>query len=353
MNMNKIPRVFSSDSVEYINKLNINSDSETKEKILQIGCGVVGSANIKSYKYHGFEVVGLDVIPSIIEKMNTDGIETRHPNNDLTDWDDISIILISVPTPLDKEVKKLSMKYIWTTIPTVVQIIQQSSKEVIVVMRSTVPPGLSIKYERKLEYELHKINIEKKFYICFVPEFLRAKTSEMDAKHPWKVLIGYKPRDIIVKERMKKVLLKFVNDNNEDLKIMTLEEAELHKYIHNYYNALKISFSNAIYGLVNTINEEEKINMDAQRIMNIVSTTCEGYLNPKYGIKVGAKYAGECLCKDPQSLITLSKEYNVDERIFNFLNGTEEVNNWIDERSDLQVEMEFSPNLMAYDKMKQ
>lgn len=375
MNMKKeddIVRVKSNESFEYINNSNSSSDDEKSihngktfifgkknlkkentERILQIGCGVVGSANIKGYKYHGFDVVGLDVIPSIIENMNKDEIETRHPDDDLTDWNDISIILISVPTPLNKETKKLSMKYIWSTIPTVIQMIQQSSKEIIVVMRSTVPPGLSVKYERKLEYELHKINCEKRFYIAFQPEFLRCVTAEEDAKHPWKVLFGYKHKDTEVKKRMSNMLLRFVNGNKDDLKIMTLEEAELHKYIHNYYNALKISFSNSIYGLIRAINEEEMINMDTQRIMDIVASTSEGFLNPKYGIKVGAPYGGTCLSKDPQSLITLAKEYNTDERIFKFLNGVEEVNEWITERKDLHVEMKFSPNLMSHKQMKQ
>lgn len=357
----------SNESMDFINKSDFDSDEDKniknglfifgknyqKEKILQIGCGVVGSANIKGYKYHGFDVLGLDVIPKIIENMNKDGIETRHPNDNLTDWNDISIILISVPTPLNKKTKKLDMKYIWTTIPTIIQMIKQSSKEIIIVMRSTVPPGLTVKYERKLEYELHKIKCEKRFYVAFQPEFLRAITAEEDAKHPWKVLFGHKYRDLEVKKRMSKILLHFVNGNEDDLKIMTLEEAEIHKYIHNYYNAMKISFSNSIYGLIRAINEEEMINMDTQRIMDIVSSTSEGFLNPKYGIKVGAPYGGTCLSKDPQSLITLANDYNVDKRIFNLLNGTEEVNDWITEKKDIQIEMKFSPNLMSYEKMKQ
>jgi len=336
-------------SMELINKYELQENDET---ILQIGCGVVGSANIKGYKYHGFNVLGLDVIPEIIEKMNCDGIETRHPKDDLTDWGNVSIILISVPTPLNYETKKLNLKYIWSTVPTVIQMIQQSSSEVIIVMRSTVPPGLTAKYERKINYELHKSKCNKNFYVSFVPEFLRAVTAEQDACHPWKVLLGFKHNDIEVYTRMKQALLRFVDNDERNFKSMTIEEAELHKYIHNYYNAMKISFSNAMYGLVNAINDEEKIDMDAQRIMDIVASTSEGYLNPRYGIRVGAKYGGMCLSKDPQSLITLSKEYDVDDRIFNFLNGTEEVNNWIDENKDIQIEMKFSPNLISNKKMK-
>lgn len=367
-NEDKIPRVFSSDSVEFINKSQSSSDDEKstyngntfvfrsndnkKERILQIGCGVVGSANIKGYKYHGFDVIGLDVIPSIIEKMNNDGIETRNPNDDLSDWNDVSVILISVPTPLDKEAGKLSMKYIWSTVPTVVQMIQQSSKEVMVVMRSTVPPGLTVKYERKIEYELHKANCNKHFYVAFVPEFLRAVTAENDAKHPWKVLLGYKPKNKEVYNRMKKMLLKFVDNNENNFKSMTIEEAELHKYIHNYANGLRISFANSMYGLVNAINNEEMIGMDTQQIMNIVASTSESFLNPRYGIKVGASFKGECLPKDCPSLITLAKDYNVDKRIYNFLNGVMEVNNWMDERTDLQIDMKFSPNLLSFNDMK-
>lgn len=320
-----------------------------RENIVQIGCGVVGSANIKAYKFYGFKVFGLDVLPHIIKKMNNNGIETRNPlKDDITDLTDTSIILISVPTPLDLKTRRLSMRYVTSTLNTVAQLIEQSSKTVIVVMRSTIPPGTTTQFKKDL-MKLTKTH----FYMAFQPEFLRAVTNETDAKFPWKVMFGYYKEDKEVYDRMRHMLLKFVEQKEKDLRIMNIYEAELHKVLHNYYNGMKISFSNAISGIVESINKQHNSDMDAQHIMDIVSSTAEGYLNPKYGTKVGKMWGGECLSKDIPELVGLVKEYECDERIISFIAGTEEVNNWIDERTDLNIDMEFSPTLMSFDKMKQ
>lgn len=339
----------SSGSIQMIN-LEEENEILNNEKILQIGCGIVGEANIKSYKHYGYDVCGLDIVPDIIKKMNDDGIDTRHPNDDLSDWNDISIILISVPTLLNKNTNKLSMNHIWTTVPTVVKLINQSTKNIIIVMRCTVPVGLTCKYERYIEYKINNLK-NKKFYVAYQPEFLRERTRMDDAINPWRALFGYHPRNKIVFKRMKNILLKFVNQDENRLDICSIEEAELQKYINNTFNGLKISFSNAIYGLVRAINDEEKINIDAQKIMNMVSKTSEGMLNNKYGTSVGKHYGLSCLPKDIPSLITMSEEYKTDNRISEFLKGIENVNEWIKNTPEIQIEMEVSPNIMTYDKM--
>ena len=317
------------------------------EHILQIGTGIVGKANIKGYKHYGFPVIALDVIPEIIKNINKEGIDCRHINDNLNDLVDISIILISVPTPLNKKKKRLSMDYVWSTINTVVKLIKISKKEIIIVMRSTVYPGLTREYEKFLQKYTNK-----KFYIAFQPEFLRAVTAEKDALYPWKVLFGYKKEDENVKNRMKNILLKFVNNNEKHIRIMSLEEAEIHKCVHNYANGMRISFANSIYGLINNINEKHNFNIDAQHVLNNVSCTAESFLNPKYGIRVGAPYGGVCLPKDCPELINMAVDYNVDTRISDFLNGTEEVNKWITENKGIQIKMDESPNLMSYNDLK-
>ena len=109
----------------------------TKENIIQIGCGVVGGAYAKAYKHHGFAVRGFDVVPSIIEKMNVAGIPCCHPDDCPNDLNP-EIVLLSVPTPLIKETQRLDMKYVWSTIPLVLKLINQSTGVApIFVIRST------------------------------------------------------------------------------------------------------------------------------------------------------------------------------------------------------------------------
>lgn len=108
-----------------------------KESIIQIGCGVVGGAYAKAYKHHGFEIRGFDVVPAIIEKMNAAGIPCYHPDDCPSDLAS-DIVLLSVPTPLIKETQRLDMKYVWSTVPLCVKLIEQSTgKPPIIVIRST------------------------------------------------------------------------------------------------------------------------------------------------------------------------------------------------------------------------
>ena len=107
------------------------------ESIIQVGCGVVGGAYAKAYKHHGFSVRGFDVVPSIIEKMNDAGIPCCHPDDCPNDLN-AEIVLLSVPTPLIKETQRLDMKYVWSTIPLVLKLINQSTGVApIFVIRST------------------------------------------------------------------------------------------------------------------------------------------------------------------------------------------------------------------------
>lgn len=107
------------------------------ESIIQIGCGVVGGAYAKAYKHHGFEITGFDVVPAIIEKMNAAGIPCYHPDDCPTNLVP-EIVLLSVPTPLIKETQRLDMKYVWSTVPLVLKLIEQAGEKTpIFVIRST------------------------------------------------------------------------------------------------------------------------------------------------------------------------------------------------------------------------
>lgn len=326
----------SSVKLSSVKNLLLSSD----EHIVQIGCGVVGGAYAKAYKHYGFKLTGLDVVPSIIQKMNKAGIPCYHPN-DLPKDLNADILLLSVPSPLDQEKQRLSMKYLWSTLKTTAQLIEQSKgKDIIVVIRSTAPPGLTEEYEKRLK-EL----TDKKFHIAFQPEFLRAVSCEEDALKPWKVIFGYrKGDDKQIEERLSKVFLKFVNGRKDLLQILTLQEAEFFKLIHNYSNALRISFANCMYGIGQHINPE----IDVQKLLYLVTETAENFLSKKYGLRVGAPYGGTCLPKDTPEMAGVAPEGPLKD----FVNATTNINSWITEHKELQRKLEISPNWVDHEYLK-
>lgn len=310
------------------------------EVVVQIGCGVVGLAYCRAYKHYGFKVIGLDVNKSILEKLTELEIENYYPDN-LSNTVNADVILMSLPTPCIYEEQKLDLKYLWSTLPTVKQLIEQSTgKTPIVVIRSTVPTGFTLEYEK----ELKKLT-NKKFFVAFQPEFLRAVSNDEDALYPWKVLFGVKDNEEEeVVERLSNILLEFVNNDKSMLEILKLEEAEFFKLVHNYSNAQKISFANAMYGIGNYLNK----NMDIQKILYLVTETAESFLSKKYGLRVGAPFGGTCLPKDSCQMFGLAPEGALKD----FVGATIDINKWITNNKNLRRELTVSPNWVDHNSMK-
>ncbi|CAM9842470.1 unnamed protein product [Discosporangium mesarthrocarpum] len=312
-----------------------------KESIIQVGCGVVGGAYAKAYLHHGFQITGFDVVPSIIGKMNEAGITCYHPDNCPSNLNS-EIVLLSVPTPLIKETQRLDMKYVWSTIPLCAKLINQSTgKPPIIVIRSTVPPGTTKRFEADLREKTNK-----KFHVAFQPEFLRAVSCEEDARAPWQVVFGYTSGEEGVKARMSNAFLDFVGRDESKLTVLTIAEAEFMKLVHNYANGLKISFANCIYGLAKHLDPT----IDAQKVLYLVSSTAECFLSRKYGLRVGAPYGGVCLPKDVPELTSLAPEGTVFRE---FLSGTGKINDWIssDAAKGLRVTLDESPNWVSPDAL--
>jgi UDPglucose 6-dehydrogenase len=314
------------------------SQNNKSSKIIQIGCGVVGHAYAKSYQYFGSDVIGIDVMPHIIQKLNDDGITTYHAKN-VPSTIQANIILMSLPTPLIKETQELDMKYLYSTVPTVAQLVTQSTKKPLVVLRSTIPPGMTQIYKKKLNDFLTD-NMKDHFNIIFQPEFLRAISAFKDAKNPWRVIVGVdkKCKDIDdIKSRINS-LYKPCLPNMNMIKYIKIEEAEMFKLIHNYRNALQISYANTIYGICASINND----IDAEKILNMVTETSEACLNRQYGLTPGKEYGGTCLPKDVPQLTMLAPP----GPLRNFVYSTTDINEFIRTHKTLRKKEKIkeSPN---------
>ena len=89
-----------------------------------------------------------------------------------------------------------------------------------------------------------------------------------------------------------------------DVVVLGRSEAELQKLVHNHYNALKISYGNAVAAVARHLDPE----IDPTRVLRVVAKTAESVTNPYYGFrKVNAPFNGTCLTKDPQHLASLCK----------------------------------------------
>ncbi len=134
------------------------------------------------------------------------------------------------------------------------------------------------------------------FGICMQPEFLRAKSSESDYANPWATIIGEYDR------KSGDVLQELYDGWSGYIERTSLETAEFMKYVHNCYNAVKISFANEVWML------GKKLVIDGNKALEMASRTAEGYWNPKYGTVGGHAYGGMCLPKDTRGFISFCRE---------------------------------------------
>jgi UDPglucose 6-dehydrogenase len=266
------------------------------EEILIIGSGIVGTATGKGLSSLGHKVTFVDIKPEVLQRLKNEGCTAI--GLDRFDEINVDISMLCLPTPTVNN--RIDISAYEVILPKLGKKLSFSKDYHLIVVRSTILPGVT---EGLIIPRLEQISGKKAgidFGICVNPEFLREATAEKDFLNPWILLIGaldqksgsflenlYKP---IVQKR--------------DIPIMKtdLKTAEMIKYVHNLYNATKISFANEIW----TVSKE--LGIDGNFVMEVVAKSAEGMWNLKYGIRGGYPFGGSCLPKDTQAFLNFAEE---------------------------------------------
>jgi UDP-glucose 6-dehydrogenase len=168
---------------------------------------------------------------------------------------------------------------------------------------------------QKFADALKKTNIDDicDYHLFYHPEFLRAEKSEHDALHPIKQIFGYidgKPKmdSSFYISNLEEIFSPRGSSRSPITMMESAEEAEFLKLVHNFSNAMRISFSNCCARLALPLSIKLNRQIDASRVLSIVSETAESFYNNKYGINPGYPYAGHCLPKDVQCFMNITDE---------------------------------------------
>jgi nucleotide sugar dehydrogenase len=315
--------------------MNSNSSHQEAPTVTQIGLGVVGYPYAEAYLSVGCKVYGIEANKVLVDKYK-EKFPTFHITDDISSIKDVDFIMISINTPLKG--KALDLSYLFSSIPNVKTIIENSSKDCLVIIRSTVRPTTCMEYKKQLEAVC-----TKKVNVLFQPEFLRAATATEDALNPWHIVIGAEPGTDVT--RLINLYKKFVNGDEKKITTCTIAEAELMKIFHNCFNATKISYFNQCALLCESISKTHGVDIDIQKITGMLVHTCEGLRNPKYGTKPGHAYYGTCLPKDSAELADLERQYKLEVPLFEQVVG---VNNVVKSRD--KEEVLVGDHHMAYNK---
>lgn len=262
-------------------------------KLAIIGSGIVGQATGKGFIAKGHEVVFCDINPETLAKLENQGHKVCPPSL-LEEEKGVKAFFVPVSTPtIDGKIKLDFLK------SAVVNLgrgaLKKNNDYCIVVVRSTVPPNT---VEGSLIALLEKYSGKKAgkdFGVCMNPEYLREDSNEEDFKNPWIIVIGE------LDAKSGGMLEEIYGPHECPIVHTSIKEAETQKYVHNLFNACKISFFNEMRMVC------EAVNVDADKVFELVAKSAEASWNPKYGIRNFGPYGGSCLPKDTTAFLAWAR----------------------------------------------
>jgi UDPglucose 6-dehydrogenase len=224
-------------------------------------------------------------------------------------FENSEIIFICVGTP-PKEDDGIDLNQVNNVCGELAELIKHSTSRKVIVIRSTVVPGTTQMFAKKLE-ECSSKSYPKDFGIVSNPEFLRQGDAIEDFLNHNKVIIGSEIEDDA--KKVKELYKPF----GRPIHILPTKAAEMAKYVNNCMSATKISYINEI-GMIS-----KKLGIDINQITKALDLRI-GLGN--FPLKAGCGYGGSCLEKDLKALIDLAQKQNTDPIL---LKSTLEVNNQI------------------------
>lgn len=311
-------------------------------KITIVGSGYVGLVSGACFSEVGIEVVCVDIDQKKIDNLNNGIIPIYEPGLEVmiarnikkgrlsfttdvaTAINDSEAVFISVGTPPDED-GSADLKY-------VLAVARECGKQMndykLVVTKSTVPVGTSLKVKKAIQEELDKRGSDLDFDVASNPEFLKEGAAINDFLKPDRIVVG---TDSDRAEDLLNRLYKPFTLNGHPIIFMDIVSAEMTKYAANSMLATKISFINDIANLC------EIVGADINFVRKGISS--DARIGNKF-LYPGIGYGGSCFPKDVQALIRTAGENNYElkvlkaveavnkaqksilfDKIFNYFNG--------------------------------
>lgn len=275
------------------------------------GLGYVGCVSLGCLANSGNKVIGVDVNqskidlinsgkPTIIEKdidkiiskgFEAGNIFATKEYKKAVAGSEISFIAVGTPST-DKG--HLYLNYIYDVARQIGEAMREKNDFHIIVIRSTVLPGTNFKVGKIIE-EISGKKRNNDFAVVSNPEFLREGSAVLDFFNPPVTVIGSDNEFALAKMEA------LYKDLNAPIKRVSIEVAEIIKYVNNSFHALKISFANEVGNIC------KKIGIDSHDVMELFIMDKQLNLSPYY-LKPGFAYGGSCLPKDLKGLRTLAHD---------------------------------------------
>lgn len=273
-------------------------------KISVIGAGYVGLVTGACFAYVGNEVHCLDINKQKINNLRRNKIPIFEEKLDKIIEDSVDKKRLFFSSNLEKTIKSSNIIFLAVSTPmnddgsSNLEYILKAAKDIgksiesykVIVVKSTVPVGVTSRIKEVIEKEIKKRNKDIFFDIANNPEFLKEGKAVDDFMSPDRIIVGIENQEL--REKFKSLYRPF-SMNHQKLIFVDIPSSELIKYAANAMLATKISFINEISQLC----EKVGANINDVRI-GIGSDNRIGYdfIYPSIG------FGGSCFPKDVNSL---------------------------------------------------
>jgi GDP-mannose 6-dehydrogenase len=276
------------------------------------GLGYVGCVSVGCLYKLGNRVIGVDTnkdkvdlinkgTPTIIESKIGDLIRDGFIEGKISaTCDHVTAVLdtdvsfICVGTP-PAESGHLIMDYIYKVSEQIAEGIKAKNKHHVVVIRSTVVPGTN-KIIQEIVQNISGKKMNKDFSIVSNPEFLREGNAVDDYLNPSVTVVASASNTGI------DIMRNVYKEITAPFKVVSIELAEILKFVNNSFHALKITFANEVGNIC------KKLNINAVDLMELFALDDKLNISKAY-LKPGFAFGGSCLPKDLKALNSLAHDY--------------------------------------------
>ncbi len=284
----------------------LNDKIKTRDAVIGvIGLGYVGLPLVIRFTEEGFRVLGFDIDPQKVDKLNRGQSYIKHiPGEKIAKLTrsgrfeattkyarlkEPDAVLICVPTPLNKN-KEPDMSYIEITSDEIAKYLRRGQ---LVSLESTTYPGTT----REIllpKFERNGLKAGRDFFLAFSPEREDPGNPNYYTKNTPKVVGGLTRSCLAVAKTLYGRIVDRV------VTVSSPEAAEFTKILENTFRSVNIALVNELKILA------DKMNVDIWEVIEAASTKPFGFM-PFYP---GPGLGGHCIPIDPFYLSWKAKELN-------------------------------------------
>ncbi|MDT2830951.1 nucleotide sugar dehydrogenase [Vagococcus carniphilus] len=260
-----------------------------------IGLGYIGLPTALMLAAHNNEIVGTDFNEKLVSTLKMGKTTFEEKGLDelfddalskgitfTTEYVSTDKYIITVPTPYDKDNKKIDPSYVIKAVNSVLEVCK---KNTLLIIESTVSPGTIDKYIRP-EIEKSNFDLGKTIHLIHAPERILPGNMIHELKFNSRTIGA---DNLEQGNKVKEIYKTFCKS---DIAVTDIKTAEMSKVIENTYRDINIAFANELAKICRFDN------MDVYEIIKVAN------MHPRVNIlNPGPGVGGHCISVDPWFLV--------------------------------------------------